>query len=323
MIVQQLLTEKLRPKEINQLILTKRVKNLVNTLDSDINQNLLFEGLPGTGKTSAAKILVSKYDNLYINISDESSVETVRTKIIDFCKNRSIDQTSDVKVILLDEIDYGSGNFFAALRATIETYSKYTRFIATCNHAHKVPNEIKSRLIPIKFDPIDDVEREELKIQWRDTLKVILQKFAITYDTVTIEHLMDENFPDFRRTLNKIQELKNSGAKDLTSLIKDSKLDESLFDLYKLILSGNNDTVKNYQFLVSRYSKMTEEVLEKLGNQFIDYILKYSPEKGYLINKILVKVAEYQYKRNFTMDKIVNLVALVFEVQNICKDVNK
>lgn len=320
MIVKELLVEKLRPKEISQLILTKRVKNLVTNLEKEVNQNLLLEGGPGTGKSSVSRILASKYDTLWLNISDENGIETIRTKIIDFCQNRSIDQVSDMKLVILDEIDYGTANFFAALRGTIESYSKYTRFIATCNHSHKVPNEIKSRLIPIKFDPIDDEERDELKVQWKNTLSIILQKFSITYDDVTINHLIDGNLPDFRRTLNKIQELKNSGATDLSSLIKDSKLDESLFDLYKMILVGQVDSAKTYQFIVSRYSKMSEEILEKLGDQFINYILKFYPDKGYLINKTIVLVAKYQYRRSFTLDKVINLIALIFELQNVFRD---
>lgn len=320
MIFKELLVEKLRPKQINQLILTKRIKNFANSLEKDgLNQNLLFTGIQGTGKTSLAKILASKYDNLILNISDENGIDTVRTKITDFCQNRSIDQTTEIKVIVLEECDAASPKFWSSIRNVIETYSKYTRFIGTANYEHKIPPEIKSRLIPIKFDPIDDNEKNELKEQWQNTLKVILSKFGIKYDDITLNHLIDENFPDFRRTLNKIQELKNSGVTDLTSLIKSTELDESLFELYKLIIFGNNDTVKNYQFIVSRYSKMSEEVLSKLGEQFISYILKNHPDKGYLINKLLIKIAEYQYKHSFSLDKVVNLVALIFELSTIFK----
>jgi len=317
MIIKELLTEKLRPKQISQLILPTRVKNIISSLDQELNQNILLYGGPGTGKSSVSKILASNYDNLYLNISDESSVETVRTKIIDFCKNRSIDQKSDIKVVILDEAEYGSANFFASLRATIETYSKYTRFIATCNNINKIPAEIKSRLTPINFDSIDNNEKNELKDKWVSTLKIILSKFNIKYDSITLNHLIETNFPDFRRTLNKIQELKNSGSTDLLSLITSNEIDEQYVELYKLILFSNNDTIKNYQFIISKYSKNSDACLEKLGNQFIDFIIKEYPSKGILINKVLIKVAEYQYKRSFVMDKAVNLVALVFELCNL------
>jgi len=301
------------------LILPTRLKNLLTNLDSELNQNLLLYGNAGCGKTSAAKILAERYDSLYINVSDENSIDTVRDKIISFCKNRSIDSKSEMKVIILDEADYGTANFWSALRATIEGYSKYTRFIATCNYVNKIPPEIKSRLTPINFDPLDDSERNELKLQWNTILKQILPKFDISYSDTTLSQLVDDNFPDFRKTLNKIQELKNANITDLVSLIRDNKLDQNLFELYDLIIKGG-DTVKNYQLLVSKYSKMTDECLEKLGNQFIDYLNKFYPDKGYLINKLLIVIAEYQYKRNFTMDKVVNLIACVFSLQSVFKE---
>ena len=148
-------------------------------------------------------------------------------------------------------------------------------------------------------------------------MKIILSKFNIKYDSITLNHLIETNFPDFRRTLNKIQELKNSGSTDLLSLITSNEIDEQYVELYKLILFSNNDTIKNYQFIISKYSKNSDACLEKLGNQFIDFIIKEYPSKGILINKVLIKVAEYQYKRSFVMDKAVNLVALVFELCNL------
>ena len=62
-----------------------------------------FEGPPGIGKTSLAKILVksvleSQY--LYINASDENGIDTIRTKVTNFSKVKSFD--GSLKVIILD-----------------------------------------------------------------------------------------------------------------------------------------------------------------------------------------------------------------------------
>ena len=83
--IQDLLTEKLRPKEIRHMILPPRIRVLFE--NKGLNQNVLLAGSPGCGKTTLAKILAKDLPHLFINVSDESSVDTIRTKINDFCSN--------------------------------------------------------------------------------------------------------------------------------------------------------------------------------------------------------------------------------------------
>jgi len=47
--IQELLTEKLRPKELRHMILPKRISNI---FESGLNQNVLLSGPPGCGKTT-------------------------------------------------------------------------------------------------------------------------------------------------------------------------------------------------------------------------------------------------------------------------------
>ena len=50
-----------------------------------------------------------------------------------------MDGPSSMKVVILDEIDGVSDQFFKALRATMETFASNSRFIATCNYINKLP----------------------------------------------------------------------------------------------------------------------------------------------------------------------------------------
>jgi len=72
--VNQLFTEKYRPKDLSQLILPDRV---MNKFKDGLVQNMLFAGSPGTGKTSAAKAIVNQFElpYLYINASTDTSVD--------------------------------------------------------------------------------------------------------------------------------------------------------------------------------------------------------------------------------------------------------
>jgi DNA polymerase III delta prime subunit len=99
--IQELLTEKLRPKELRHMILPERIKN---QFEQGLQQNVLLAGSPGLGKTSIAKILSAKHPTLFVNVSDESSVETIRTKISDFCATASVmSEPNAKKVVILDE----------------------------------------------------------------------------------------------------------------------------------------------------------------------------------------------------------------------------
>jgi DNA polymerase III delta prime subunit len=98
----QLFTEKFRPKNLEQMILPERIRKSIG--EGELHQNYLLFGSPGLGKTSLAKVLASKYPYLYINVSDESSVDVIREKITNWCSTISLlDGTERFKVVILDE----------------------------------------------------------------------------------------------------------------------------------------------------------------------------------------------------------------------------
>lgn len=312
-ITQKLFTEKFRPTTIDRMILFPRIESHIQ--DGKIHQNLLFTGNPGTGKTTLAKILASGYDYLYINVSNESSVETVRTQIIDFCSTVSLINTSGdrIKVVLLDEMDGASEQFYKALRATIEQFSATARFVGTCNYINKVPDHIQSRFEVINFDPTNHEEEQWLYDAQTKRIKLLIQKLEIQMSDEAIREFVKRNFPDMRKMYNRVQGWYIKGIKAVE--VSDIKsLNWSFVELFELI-SAPSDPINNYKEILSNYSDKVDDVLQSLGTEFIEWIRENKPDKIKRIPEIIILVAKYQAQRTQVIDQVVNLLALVFEVQ--------
>jgi replication factor C small subunit len=313
-----LLTEKYRPKSLDDLITPNRVGD---KLSKGVYQHLLFYGSPGTGKTSAAKALVKHFGHpyLYINASTDTSVDVVRNRITDFCANRSImDEPGKLKVIILDEIDGVSDQFFKALRATMDQFNINARFIATCNYINKVPDPIQSRFEMIDFDFSKEEETEIMKKYIMRILQICKEE-TIGIEKHAAVELVKRKFPDLRNMLNTLQGFQSQGLKEIT--VNDIKKFSSVYkDIYDLIMD-NTDTVKNYQYMLSNYSNRTDDVLNSLGAEFIEYITQERQSYTKFIPQIVVTVAKYQSQRQAVIDPAISMLACCYELQSILNGV--
>jgi DNA polymerase III delta prime subunit len=314
--IKELLTEKLRPKKFEHLILSERIKKELN--GGTVSQNLILTGPAGTGKTSAAKILATGHPSLYINISDESSVDVIRTKITDFCSTMSaMDEYEDgkprVKVVILDEVDGASDQFFKALRGTIEKFAHNARFIATCNYENKIPDEIMSRFQRISFDLANDAERDEIFSQWKSRAEIVLKKLGINYTDGALSELVSRTFPDLRSLLNKIQGYNVAGITELTlERVKSESWDFE--DVYKILVKEPSP-VETYQLVVSEYANKVESLMSSFGNNFISWLMSKHPDKAQAIPQVIVAVAHHQSQRVHVIDPVVSLLSLCFTIQ--------
>jgi DNA polymerase III delta prime subunit len=312
--IQELLTEKLRPKEIRHMILPERIRNVFE--GKGLNQNILLAGSPGCGKTTLAKILAADLPHMFINVSDESSVDTIRTKINDFCSNISVlDGKSSKKVVILDEFDGASDQFYKALRGTIEKFAKNTRFIATCNYINKVPDAIQSRFEVINFDPVNSDEETFIIDEWKKRVKLIVGKLGMEIDEPSMQAFTNEYFPDFRSALNKIQSWSIDGSTKI-DLQKVKNSSWSYEALYEMILNSK-DPVSNYQTIIGQYSSKVDDVMTALGDEFIQWIIKNHQNRTKIIPAVIVLVASHQAQRIQVIDPAVSLLSLVFQIQKL------
>ena len=314
--INQLFTEKYRPKNFDALILPERV---MSKFKDGLVQNMLFAGSPGTGKTSCAKAIVNQFGlpYLYINASTDTSVDVIRTKIIDFCSTVSImDAPGMFKVVILDEVDGVSDQFFKALRATMEQFASNSRFIATCNYINKLPDPILSRFEVINFD-FDKEEESELTKKYIRRVYEICKAEGMSIQKDALVEFVRRNFPDLRTTLNKLQGYKTQGTVDIT--VEDVKKFNSVYkDVFDLIFN-ESDPAKNYQLLVSNYSNRVDDVLQSLGAEFVEYIQQERLQSVKHIPQVIISVAKHQAQRVHVIDPVITMLSCVYDIQGIVK----
>lgn len=191
--------------------------------------SVILSGLHGTGKTTAAKLIINNIDcdSLYINASDENGIDTIREKVKSFASSASF---KPLKIIILDEADFLTGNAQAALRNIIETFSLTTRFIFTCNYIERILPAIQSRLEKFELQP---PTKRELAVK----CKTILELEGIVHSLESIVELVNFTYPDTRQTLIKLQSFSKSGNLKVTQISTDiSKISD---DMIKLLSTKN------------------------------------------------------------------------------------
>jgi DNA polymerase III delta prime subunit len=310
-------TEVFRPKKLDDVVLPKRIYDIFK--NGEIEQSYLFySGVPGSGKTSLAKVLAKDYDSLYINVSDESSVETVRDKIKSFGINSSmLGGKYNKKVIILDEIDGASDQFEKALRGVMEDpiISKNVNFLATCNYLSKVSEPVQSRFECIEFEPMNASEVEEVIKGIKRRLKVIIVKYlGMKIENDVLDILVRKSFPDMRSMYTTLQKLYSMGIEEIQS--EDIKQSFSYSDIYTLCLDKPIPQ-NTFKFIFENYDNKADEVINSLGINFTKWVMENKPEKIMKLAEVIDVVNNASYKRKFVIDPMVNVLDCIFKIQKI------
>ena len=198
MIENSLWVEKYRPNVLENYIGNEHLKGIIERyLGENDLQNLIFYGPAGTGKTTLAKLLVKNLncEYLYINASDERGIETIRDKVSGFASTMSF---KPLKVVILDEADFLTIQAQASLRNVIETFSKSTRFILTCNYVERIIDPLQSRCQVLKIVPPSKGEVAKHIFN-------ILSGENVQHSTDHLKDLVNQYYPDVRKMLNVCQ----------------------------------------------------------------------------------------------------------------------
>ena len=300
--------ERYRPSTMNDFVGNKHIKDKIDSFieEQDI-PHLLFAGKAGTGKTTLAKILIKNIDcdYLFINASDENSVDTIRNKIKGFVTTIGF---KGLKIVVLDEADYVSPNGQAALRNLMETFSRHARFILTCKYQERIIDPIISRCQSFSLNP---PSQKNVAIH----LASILKNEGIDFELEDIKTLVVCYHPDIRKVINTAQLFSKNGklTLDVEQLIgSDVKLNmmstllesgQSILNRFKAIremihANGIRDFSEFYNFVYENLDKFSEDIQPM----------------------IILQLADAQHRDAFVVDKEINFSACIYNILKLFKE---
>ncbi len=269
--------------------------DILNTLISMNNLNVLFIGSIGSGKTAFLNAVIREYykgltpteyveNILHINSLKEQGINYYRNDVKTFCQTCS-SVKGKKKIIVLDDIDFINEQSQQVFRNCIDKYSHNVHFISSCSNSQKVIESLQSRLIIIKIKPLQRVnlakimhkiknleqiditsDAEEFLLNvCNNTAKILInymEKFKLLNEPITLE-----------LATNVCSNISLFTFEDYTQLLKDDKLDNAIKLLYSIYDKGYSvmDILDNY-FVFVKITKMLTEVQKY---NIIPFICKY------------------------------------------------
>lgn len=279
--------EKYRPNILNDIVLDKTNKNILNNiLKMNYLPNILLHGPPGTGKTTTIINLIEELQILnnnknksliiHLNASDERGIDVIRNQIYQFVNSKNL-FVKGVKVIILDEVDYMTKSAQLALKnllININTYDNI-RFCLICNYISRIDESLQNIFIKLKFNQLP----EENIINF---LQNIISKENLTYNNEQLISIQKFYKSDLRSMINHIQ-LNMNNTKNCGFITDDIFV--TLTEHFKEY--NNYDKISNYidNVIVKYYIDINKIIIS-----YLNFVIR---NKDIIITKQFLKLVEY------------------------------
>ena len=266
---------------------------------------LFYSASGGTGKTTVAKALCNDLDAdmLYINISKDSGIDTLRNTITKFACTKSLEGKQ--KIIVMDEFDGAGPALQKGLRADIEQYSSSCRFFFTANYVANIIPQLRSRVQEYNFNFTEQGVRTEMLPNVVKRVSSILKSKNVEFEPEILQSLVEKKFPDIRKTIQLCQQYTSNGR----------KLDDGVFTLKTL----------DDSFIENVKSKKINAVRKYVIEQGIDWSETYSMMFNVLVPVIdnakkpqaIQILAQYQHWDANALDKELNFAACICALMSV------
>tara|TARA_B100000073_G_scaffold344882_1_gene352654 strand:- start:160 stop:1095 length:936 start_codon:yes stop_codon:yes gene_type:complete len=297
--------EKYRPVTIDDCILPSELKQTFQQfVDNEEIPNLLLTGTAGVGKTTVAKAMLEQIGCTYmmINGSEESGIDTLRTKIKNFASTVSMDGKR--KYVILDEADYlNPQSTQPALRGFIEEFSRNCGFILTCNFRNRIIEPLHSRCSTVEFR-IPNEEKPKLAMGFMKRVQHILETENVNSNEKVVADLINKFFPDWRRCLNELQRYSATGNIDAGILVNLS--DTSIKELVSFI--KDKDFKSCREWVVHNLDNDPHRIYRRIYDSLSGNV----PDSA--VPHCVLILGDYSYKSAFVADQEINLLACLTDM---------
>ena len=284
---------KFQPMYFTDFEIDNEIIDILKTLLSMDNLNILFIGDIGSGKTALLNALIREYykdcseyssNILHINSLKEQGINYYRNDVKTFSQTCSSVKKKK-KIVVLDDLDIINEQSQQVFRNCIDKYSHNVNFICSCSNTQKVIESLQSRLIIIKIKPLQRTNlikiMEKIKTNENIAMQPAAEEFILDICNNTAKILI--NYMEKFKLLNTEITLELAKSictnisfltfQEYTNHIKNKRLCEAVAMLYSVYDKGYSvmDILDNYFLFV----KTTHMLDENEKYKIIPHLCKY------------------------------------------------
>lgn len=330
------LARKYRPQKFADLIGQPHItKTLQNAIQQDkLYPALIFSGMKGVGKTSAARILSKTLNcekgpgiepcnecSVCIEITEDKSPDYIE---IDGASNNGVEEVRTLKekvkykpfknrfrVVVIDEVHMLSNSAWNALLKTIEEPPEHTYFVMATTDFHKIPATIVSRCQQFEFKRIP----YEIIVK---LLKEICEKEGISitdYSLFLVARSSEGSLRDAKKVLDQAIAISGGDVKDQDVIDILGVIEEEIFITLtrsiftrdrKNIIEQINDLSErgmDLRFFYNEYLKFLRDLMVLKSLEDSESLHNLNPENVPQLRDMLKDVREVELLRYFNAAK--------------------
>jgi len=286
---------KYKPYYINEFCADPKFKSVLKTLFELDDLNILFVGMPGTGKTTLLYSIIREYygltktqpipesNILLINNLKEHGINYYRNDMKTFSQSHcSI--YGKKKMIIIDDIDMINQQSQQVFRNCIDKYKHNVHFISVCTNTQKVIESLQSRVHILRIKP-------PLKENIEEIMNRIIDTEGIEIDQESRQYILRFSNYSVRNIINLLEKIHILGVAVNIELCKNlcSDLSFNQFEQYiGHLKSGELNAAIRIMYYIHDYGYSVIDILD----YFFAFVKKtdlLTEDEKYKITPLLCK----------------------------------